>query len=358
MTRTLHLMLLRSFFPVLLIAVLFFVSILQLVDLFGSITRYIDLEVPFTQVLRVQLLYVPRSVHFALPMSLLFAVSFSLGMFYSNNELVAVLGAGVSLRTFVAPLALFAIAASFGSFLFEEHVAIDAQTAKARMEQELLGISRSESSSNITRLGSGGRMLYSADYYNAATRTLSGVTVVVRDESGALQRIVSARSARWNGENWEIQTARVFDRAGDSMTERYVVSESIAELSLGPAAFARSGRDLDEMRLEEAWFWIESQRAAGLPFRRDLTRFHERYSFSLTPFVVVLISMAVGGRFRRNILLMSLLVSLCVAVGYYVTQMVAGLLAVSGYVSPILGAWSGVLLFSLIGVVMLNLSRT
>ena len=142
------------------------------------------------------------------------------------------------------------------------------------------------------------------------------------------------------------------------MTERYVVSESIAELSLGPAAFARSGRDLDEMRLEEAWFWIESQRAAGLPFRRDLTRFHERYSFSLTPFVVVLISMAVGGRFRRNILLMSLLVSLCVAVGYYVTQMVAGLLAVSGYVSPILGAWSGVLLFSLIGVVMLNLSRT
>jgi lipopolysaccharide export system permease protein len=57
MRTTLHGMLLRGFLPVFLIALTFFVTILELVDIFQNITRYIDLEVPFSEVLRVQPLF-------------------------------------------------------------------------------------------------------------------------------------------------------------------------------------------------------------------------------------------------------------------------------------------------------------
>ena len=355
---TLHTMLLRSFVPVLLIALAFFVTILQLVDLFAEITTYIDREIPFREVFRVQALYVPSSLHFALPMGLLFAVAFTLGTLYSNNELIAVFGSGVSLRSFVMPLVGIGLLLRGGAFLFEEHVVIDTLSRKNALEQELLNISSSRSNSNVTRLGSGSRLLYHADFYNDENLSLSNALLVERDAAGVVQRIVSARSARWTGSLWEVQNARVFERAGEQFTERFAQSEELPDFTLTPAAFRRIGRDIEEMRLAEARAWIESQRSAGLPYREDLTKYHERFSFSLTPFIVVLIATAVGGRFRKNILLMSLLVSLSVSVVYYVTQMVSGLLAYSGQISPIFGAWAGVLLFILIGLSLSRLSRT
>jgi lipopolysaccharide export system permease protein len=357
MKLTLHRMLLRSYFPVFLIALTFFVSILQLVDIFENIARYIDLEVRFTDVLHVQYLYLPETLHFALPMSLLFAVSFTLGTLYSNNELIAILGSGVSLRTFILPLVILGLLFSVGSFAFEEYVVIDALREKNAMERQLLNITHSASNSNVTRLGAGSRILYHADYYNDAGETLTGVIVVERDAQGGVLQIIVARSARWTGELWEIRSARVFTY-GEELVESSETLLTLPQLDLHPAAFRRSGREIGEMRLEEARLWVESQRAAGLPYREDLTKFHERYSFALTPFIVILIAAAIGGRFKKNILLMSLLVSLIVSVIYYVIQMVSGLVAYSGLISPILGAWSGVLLFLVIGFGLIRLSRT
>jgi len=332
----LHLMLIRGFAPVLLIALAFFVTILQLVDLFDDVTSYVDREIPFAEVFRVQVLYLPKSLHFALPMALLFAVSFTLGTLYSKNELIAVFGSGVSLQGFVIPLVAAGLLFSAGSFFFEESVVIESLSRKIALERELLNVSS----------------------YNDETATLSGVLLLERDEDGSVLMIVSARTARWNGESWDVQSARIFERGESATTERFASAETLSRFNLPPGAFRRIGRDIDQMQLAEAREWIESLRSAGLPYREDLTKYHERFSFALTPFIVVLIATAIGGRFRKNILLMSLLVSLSVSVVYYVTQMISGLLAYSGRISPIFGAWSGVLVFVVIGIGLLRLSRT
>ncbi len=358
MRTTLHAILLRGFLPVFLIALTFFVTILELVDIFQNITRYIDLEVPFREVLRVQLLYLPKSLHYALPMSLLFAVAFALGTLYANNELIAVLGAGVSLRAFVMPLIVVGLALSAGSFFFEEHVVIETLREKNELERELLNISQSASNSNVTRIDGGTEFVYNADYYNDATESLSGAVIVQRDAEGAIVSIISARSARWTSDGWEVQSGRIFTWDSGELKERFTTREVISALDLAPAAFKRRGKNIDELRLAEAQAWIQSQRDAGLPYREDLTKYHERFSFALTPFIVVLISSAIGGRFRKNILLMSLLVSLSVSVVYYVIQMVAGLIAYSGFLSPIFGAWAGFMVFFVLGTALFRLSRT
>ncbi|MFP4378328.1 MAG: LptF/LptG family permease, partial [Spirochaetales bacterium] len=50
--------------------------------------------------------------------------------------------------------------------------------------------------------------------------------------------------------------------------------------------------------------------------------------------------------------------SLSVSVVYYVAQFLSGLLAQSGIVSPLVGAWFGVALFVGVGVLLLRRSRT
>lgn len=358
MRTTLHGMLLRSFLPVFLVATVFFVTIIELVDIFQNITRYIDLDVPFAEVLRVQLLYLPKCLHFALPISLLFAVAFTLGSLYANNELIAVLGSGVSLRAFVMPLIIAGVVLSVGSFFFVEYAVIDTLRQKNELERRLLNVSQSSSNSNVTRLGAGARVVYHAEYYNDATESLSGVVIVERDELGEVISVISARSARWTEEGWEIQSGRFFFWQDGEFVERFASREVVPRLVLSPNAFKRRGKDIDELRLVDAQLWIQTQRDAGLPYREDLTKYHERFSFALTPFIVVFISSAIGGRFRKNILLMSLLVSLSISVVYYVIQMVAGLMAYSGYLSPILGAWAGFLVFFVLGVALFRLSRT
>lgn len=351
-------MLIKSFLPVFLAALLFFVLILQLVDLFANLVRYLSLEVPLAAIARVQLLYLPKSLSYALPVALLFAVAFTLGQLYSNNELISVFAAGMSLYRFVLPLLLLGILLGFGSVLFEERVVIETLREKNQLSRELLNINRSFSNTRVAVTSPDRRVVVYADYYNDAARTLSGVTVLLRNPDGSFSKRIEAPWGEWNGASWEFSEAVVF-RYGDDGFERQGQQRLADEgVDILPRVFQRSERDVSEMTLQQARDHIRSQREAGLPFRRALTEYWNRYSFALTPVIVVLISAAVGGRFRKNIILMSLLLSLCLAVAYYVAGMVTDLMAVGGLLTPFAGAWTSAVVFLFVGGVLFRHART
>src|SRR5690606_18683042 len=129
-------------------------------------------------------------------------------------------------------------------------------------------------------------------------------------------------------------------------------------LTKSPQDFRRTERNVEDMKLDEAERWIESLRASGVPARREETLYQERFSFALTPLIVGMLSIPIGGRFKKNILLSSLLVSLGFAVVYFVFKMIGGLLATLGYISPVVGAWAGVFVFALAGIILLRNSHT
>jgi lipopolysaccharide export system permease protein len=65
-----------------------------------------------------------------------------------------------------------------------------------------------------------------------------------------------------------------------------------------------------------------------------------------------------GGRFRKNILLMSLFASLSVAVVYYIAEMLSMTMAGLNYIHPFIGAWFPVLFFLFIGVILVRGAKT
>jgi lipopolysaccharide export system permease protein len=65
-----------------------------------------------------------------------------------------------------------------------------------------------------------------------------------------------------------------------------------------------------------------------------------------------------GGRFRKNIMLMSLISSLGVAVIFYVMEMLSMMMARLGYIPPLVGAWFPVGFFVIIGVLLLQSAKT
>jgi lipopolysaccharide export system permease protein len=76
---------------------------------------------------------------------------------------------------------------------------------------------------------------------------------------------------------------------------------------------------------------VKDLKTAGLPFVGALAEYYHRFSFAAVSFVVMILSISMGGRFKKNILLMSLLASLSAAVVFYVMEMISMMMAKLGY---------------------------
>lgn len=357
---TLQWMVVRIFVPIFVLAIVFFVLILELVDFFGNLWGYLANDASFRDIALASLYYAPKCISFALPIALLFAVSFALGTLYANNELIAAFGSGVSLYRLVLPLIAGGLLLSLGGFFFQEDVVIETFQKKNQITDAMLQRRASYSNTNVTVLSHGDRIIYNAEFYNDTTRTLTKVVVLERDPAGDFLERIDAQSASWQGGRWHFTNAHVYSWNADHsyIVEKDFPSYSVATLAEDPSTFRRSAGNVDEMTVRQARSWIDSLRRAGLPYRGDLTDYYNRFAFALTPFIVTFISSSIGGRFRKNILLMSLLMSLVVSVVYYVAQMMAILLAKLGYLSPLTGAWGAAILFLATGIYLFRFART
>jgi lipopolysaccharide export system permease protein len=74
--------------------------------------------------------------------------------------------------------------------------------------------------------------------------------------------------------------------------------------------------------------------------------------------VVILLSTAMGGRFRKNIMLMSLLTSLGISVVFYIMEMITMMMARLDYIPPVMGGWIPVVSFISLGIILLRSAKT
>jgi lipopolysaccharide export system permease protein len=355
-------MLMRQFVPIFLVSILFFILLLQLIDIFPNITRYFSHDVPMREVAWIALLYVPKCISFALPVSFLFSVSFTLGIFYANNELFAIFGSGVSLHRFVLPFIALGLLLSAGAFFFEDAVVIP--TFKLKNDRFNLAVKQitSLSQQRVTVTSPDQRVVYTADYYNDAQARLTGLTVVVRDETMDLVERIDAVSADWQGTRWMLRNCRIFtwDAATGILSDTSHDTWESPLLSEPPETFRRLAQSVDQKTRADAERYIGLLRRAGLTefYREALTDYYRKFSFAATCLIVALIASALGSTFRKNILLMSLLSALVIAVGFYVAQMVTAILAKNAVIQPFMGAWGPFALFLVLGFMLFRTART
>ncbi|MFZ4616033.1 MAG: LptF/LptG family permease [Rectinemataceae bacterium] len=479
----LHRHLLATFLPAFLLAACFFVFILELVDLFANLWKYMSLDVPLQQVLKVMMLYAPTCINWALPIALLFAVSYALGSLYATNELVAVFGMGIPLVRFTLPLVIMAALLSAGSFFFSDSVALPSYREKTRLVASLLSQNPSLSNSEVTVLSRKGRIVWHASFYDDAGKTLTDLSIFERDPGGAPIARTDCATGRWAEGHWTFSRVRRFaldstvpkpasviaapapapelkaatgpaakaaaakastvpaskaapskaaaskaaasqaaasqaaasqaagatdpkpqsaanDGKAASQTDRGIKAMGImntlsavnqavpvavmdiAAMALAgpeaegiwketdygswtnpdfdeaPESFRNQNFDLGELSTAELGERARFQKEAGLSWKATEAERLRRMAFAFTPLIVVLLSSSIGGRYRKNVLLMSLLVSLVVATGYYVFQMVTMLLAKTGVLEPAIGAWAPVAVFALLSLALYRMART
>ncbi len=347
--------LLSQFVPVCLVALIFFILILELVDLFANLWRYLANDASFLDVCRVLLLYVPKCISYSMPIAVLFAASYTIGNMYAQNELTAIFSSGYPLFALTLPLLVAGLLLSAGMFFFEDRIVIHTLVKKNELNRILTRSDTSLSNANIVVMDDSGTVIYTAQYYRDSDQSLHDLFIAVRDEEGNLAAVISSRSARWDGKAWLLSEPTAFAAKGSSLSP---MDASTLVFDEEPELFRRNVTSVDELPVSEAGQYIENLRRASQPYAEALANYYRRFSFPLTIFVVLFFSVSLAGRFKKNILLMSLLLSLTVAVSYYVLQMVTMLLAKWEYISPAAGAWLPLAVFGTSAFGVLKTART
>ena len=348
--------LVRQFLPIFIVASGMFVFVLSLIDLFAHLVRYLNNEVPFSQIMLISMYYLPKSFSYALPISLLFASAYTLGDLYARNELTSVFSAGIPFWRFSLPLIFIGLLASVFTFFFDDHIVIPTMKIKNEMSRRFLRQQVAQTNSDIVIKSRGGQLIYSVDFFDTSVPALHGLSIVEQDDRGDFISLIRAHRATWTGEYWDLVNPIVYYWDEGILRSGIPVSTDIYREH--PDTFRRSAVRYDELKAMEGRMLVEDLRAAGLPYIEVLANFYHRFSFATVSLIVMILSISMGGRFRKNILLMSLLASLSAAVVFYVIEMITMMMARLGYIPPIVGAWFPVAVFIAIGLLLLAGAKT
>ena len=353
---TLDRYLLRQFFPIFVVAIAMFMMLLSLIDLFTNLVRYLNYEVPFSQIMKISLFYLPKSFSYALPIALIFASAYTLGDLYARNELTSIFSSGIPFWRFSLPLVFVGFFASFFSFYFDDRVVIPTLRAKNEMSRHYLQQVSGDNTSDIVIRARNGRLTYSVDYFDTASQSLNGLNIVEQDERGEFISLIRAPRASWNGEYWHLVNPIIYQWEDGILRSRRLPETTAYREH--PDIFRRSAVRVEELPARDAGLLVKDLRQTGLPFIEAMAEYYHRFSFATVSLVVMVLSITMGGRFRKNILLMSLLASLSAAVVFYVIEMITMMMAKLGYIHPFIGAWFPVVIFIVIGLALLRSAKT
>jgi lipopolysaccharide export system permease protein len=348
--------LLRQFLPIFVVATVMFMMLLSLIDLFANLVRYLNYEVPLSQIMKINVFYLPKSVSYALPISLLFASAYTLGELYARNELTSVFSSGIPFWRFSLPLVFAGVIASIFSFFFDDSVVIPTLRVKNELSRRFLRQQTAESNSDIVIKAKNGQLIYSVDYYDHMAQILNGLSIVEQDSQGEFISLIRSQRAVWTGEYWDFVNPIIY--YWDDGLLRSGNLPPTDEYREHPETFRRSAVKAEELSAMEVRLLVKDLMAAGLPYIEAQAEFYHRFSFSTVSLIVMILSISMGGRFRKNILLMSLLASLSAAVVFYVIEMITMMMAKLGYIPTPVGAWFPVVIFIALGLLLLRGAKT
>lgn len=329
----------RSIALVASITLLLCTLMLLSVDLFANLDSYLTRNIPYPVIAKLTLLYAPEAVLFALGPSLLFSASFFLSQLQANNEMICLLGSGHSYKRIVIPILLLGIVFSALQFGFSEYVHIPLSKEREAQEDALFGLRSTYDNRNITLRDPEGTYVVHARQYSEKEKRLAQVMLVLIDEKGSLQSRIDAPWAYWEEEKglWRLEQAReqAIDESSMLVNQTDNPALYVDAFTLHPSYFRNLSNDIKTMELRTAYHYLA--RIADLDPNRYpelATDFAKRILDSLTPLVMLFIACAISYKYKKNVLLFSIITSLGLAVIYYVVQMVTLIMAKQAVIGP------------------------
>lgn len=312
------------------------------VDLFANLDSYIQNDVPRLTICKLSFLNIPEAALYALAPSLLFSATFFFSQLQANNEMICLFNAGISYKRIILPVLLLGVFFSLANFAVNELFAIPFSRQRAAMEDDLFGLTSTYDNRNITLSDLQGGFVIHASHYNDERKRISNVVLVLQNPDGTLSKRIDAPSATWDASlgYWIFKDATIHAVTKvpftiDTLQEKTYVNPDI---NLEPNLFRNFSTNIKTMELGTAVRFLKRIRLLDpSKWNTYATDFANRIFGCFSPLVLLFIACTISYKYKKNVLLFSIIMSLCIAVIYYVIQMLSLILAKQGVIGPIWG---------------------
>ena len=351
---------LRQFLKALALGLLAFLVIFIVIDFFEKLGDYIDRDTPWLVVAKLYLFKIPYITVLILPIAMLLASLFSLGRLSRDNELTAMLAAGIPLPRLLAPLFVLAALVSLGSYYFNDRVVTRANLALEDLQRyEVRREPRADRGVQrlVHRIGEDGSVYWAETYFVAQQRFER--LVILRYEGSRLREYSSARHAVWSGDHWRLLegTRHVFP--GGSGQERPEAgtfsfeSYDLPPLAETPEVFSQQEKKPEAMDYRELQDYITAQARSGEDADRLWVDLHVKASFPWANLVIVLLGSALSASKRRISMAAGFGLTVAIAFVYLIFLRLGLSFGHNQSLPPLLAAWVGNLLFLIVGLGLL-----
>ncbi len=350
---------LRKFMGTFVFSIILIITIIIIFDISEKIDDFVN--VPLSEIiLHHYLNFVPYFINMLSPLFTFIAVIFFTSKMAGNYETVAILSSGVSYRRFLRPYMIGAGIICASSLYLSHFVIPKASRIKQAFEDKYINTGYRNNDQNIHRQVAKGQMVY-LESYNIFDKTGFRFTLE-KVKNQKLCYFLSAESIRWDSLKglWQVRnyTERFLndttphpDYKQLAQSREIIRSGEFMELKIDftPKDLSRLESKVEVMTYPELKEYIKKEREKGsIGIERFEVENYKRSAVPFATFILTLIGVAISSRKIRGGIGLHLALGLLLAATFQFFLQISSILAINGFLSPIIAVWIPNVIYSII----------
>lgn len=338
-----------------------FVIMAIIIDIFSFIDDIVKYHIPASSIVAFYVYYSPSILIQVAPMAMLLSTIYVLSNLNKHNEIIAMKSSGISLWRVIAPILILGLVVSMMTFIVNDRVIpISSKVSNAIRRDELEKEKRKERRAkiveNVALYGVGNKIMF-ARSYDTEKKILTDIIIHEHDRHESLVSKITAQSATWTGKGWMFHNVIMYriDNAGQILGEPLFYDEKLLSLKEKPGDFANREWQSDYMSYGELKKYIRNFKGTSTKMIRSLlVDLHYKVSFAFINLIIILIGAPFALINTRGGVMIGIGMSIVIGLLYYAFIAISLAFGKAGILPPMLAAWLGNIVFTGIGIHLIN----
>lgn len=351
-----------QYFSKLITSMLAFMVIFIIVDVVDHLDKFIDSNMPQDAIFRYYQLTLPWFISISLPMSLLLATVFCMGLLQRRHEITAIKASGISIRRISIPLLIFGIVFSILSFYGDNLIVAPFLNQRADLEQQYFNSSKRNKKirkQDIFRQ-IGENEILAIKRYSFKNHTALNVSIQKYSQGSLISRLDSP-AMTWDSEaeHWRLDQyrIRIWDENGNPEFINST-SDTLLELDFTPVDLTTESVKPEEMNFWQLERFVQRLKDNGIKDPSWEVNLHFKTAFACSSFLMILFGLSLSIGKPRSNMAVGLGMSIFIIFLYYAILKFGQSLGYEGVLSPFISVWLGNIIFFVLGIYLFFKTRT
>jgi len=354
----------KKFFEPFLFCIVGFVLVWFLFDISDNLKNFMKGEAMLSQIVEYYWSQIPEIVILCIPIATLLSLLYSLTAMSRHNEIVSMLGAGVSTVRILIPLFVIGLLLTGVSTYFNYESVPRAAFLREELRRDIRERQNYEKAiwKHLYRNREGFRTWYMAGYYHVDQKAYH-VQIIQQDEQGNITEQYYAREASYDSalKAWILTKGMYVQMDGNEEERKREMFDSrmIRNWNETPWNIASSALKAEYLSVPELREYLA--RNANLPERRLApfrTQLQYRWAMPWLCFLTVLLTAPFGIIYSRRGVLAGVTVALFLFFSLVFVGYASIAFGMGNYISPYMAAWGPLVVYLVIGIFLLWVRAT